>query len=222
MNMQEVLRALAAGKRPVRGLLQTCRMEAFGSEFYGEEAIVEALRSAPFTISADAIWVDAAGHLCMIDGEAALIADIAEGGIGRLWRLGGGAPAVREPRIDVAFDPDLLQARDDVFLALSDHPSLAADAADGVVAIGRSLARDWPAEPGRAPYRARAFAIRAFGDAASGAALFAVYRLGPGNVRTAGFTLAAIVWQGERQTIVRDRAGEAASIEPAWSPRIGS
>ncbi len=213
MSAAETLRTLAAGKRPTSGLLHTARLEAFGAEVYGEEAIVESFRYAPFELSNAAIAVEASGHVAIFDGDTALIADLSGENIARIWRLGAGAAVSGEPGVSVAFDPDLAQARGAVFVAATDHPVLAAEALEWVERTGRAVVCDDPN-----PYRARAFALRAFGTMEQGAALFAVYRLVGEPKRSSGFSLAAAHWSSGDFQIVRDAAGESAVIERAWTP----
>jgi len=216
MNAVETLRALARGERPASGLLHAARLDASGAEAYGEEAIVERFRHAPIDLSPGAVVVEAPGHVAIFDGDVAVFADVFGQSIARLWCLGDGRPVVAEAGISVAFDPDLAQARGDVFFAASDHPALAPDAVDRVSAAGGVIARDDPTV-----FRARAFAIRAFGSASAGAALFAVYRLAGTAERTAGFAMAAARWSSGETQFVRDRAGESARAGRAWMPRIG-
>lgn len=215
MSALEALQMLAAGQRPTSGLLHTARLAAYGTEFYGEEAIVEAFRRRPQAIS-DAVTVLALpGHIATFDSDTALFADLHGKTIARIWRLGDGDPAAGEPGISVAFDPDLAQARGDVFAAATDHSALETGAFGKVIAAGRSIAQgDFAA------YRSRAFALRAFGSATEGAALFAVYRLAGEHARTSGFSMSAVRWTNGSLTVVRDRAGEAALAEAQWTPGI--
>lgn len=215
MSAVETLRMLAAGERPATGLLHTARLEAFGVELYGEEAIVERFSRAPFVLSDAATVVETPGHLAIFDSETALVADLYGGNIARIWLLGDGEARDGEAGISVVFDPDLAQARGDIFLAASDHPALAADAVGRAIAAGRAITRD-------NGYCVRAFAIRAFGTAAEGAALFAVYRLTGEPTRTSGFAMAAVRWTHDSFRIVRDLAGEAAISRRRWTPRIGN
>ena len=217
MSAVETLRMLAAGARPASGLLHTARLEAFGVEVYGEEAIVDSFRRAPFDLSDAAKIVVAIGHIAIFDGETALFADLSGESIARIWCLGDGDPVESEPQISVVFDPDLAQSRGDVFMAASDHAALAADAVESTMLAGRAIARDDPDS-----YLTRAFAIRAFGTAAEGAALFAVYRLAGKPDRTSGFAMAAARWTPDGLQIVRDHVGEDAVAERAWTPRIGA
>jgi hypothetical protein len=206
------LRKLALGDRLVDGLLHTARLESHGVEFYGEEAIVDCFRQAPVDFSDAATHFETAGHIAIIDGETALIADLYTGAISRLWCLGTGPVALGERSISVAFDPDLAQTRGDVFFAPGDHPALAADAGKRVEAIGGDLARN---DRG---YRARALLIRAFGNIDRGVALFAQYRLDNSPARTSGFVYVMAYWIDDMVTIVRD----AAIAAQPWTPRIGA
>lgn len=212
----ETLTQLRAGQRPMSGLLHNCRLHAFGSEAYGEEAIVERFRSMPYAVTdGDPVVMTAPGHLALFAGAGAMIADLAGENIMRLWRVGPGEPVLPEAGVSVPLDPDLTQSRGDVFFTASDHPALAANAAARVEEIGRALALD---DNG---YRARAFATRAFGTRQEGAALFALYRLGDAKIRSAGFVHVAARWSGSDVVTVRDTAGEAANEATPWTPRIG-
>ncbi len=215
MRVIDTLAQLRAGARPTSGLLHSCRLHAFGSEVYGEEAIVERFRTLPY-VPADPVTVAAPGHIAMFAGVGAIIADLAGDTILRLWRVGPGPAILPERGVSVVFDPDLAQARGDVFWSATDHPALAADAAVRVEDIARTIARDDSA------YRARAFVLRAFGTAREGAALLAVHRLSEGPVRTAGFVHVAVRWADDAVMIVRDSAGEAAVAATPWTPRIGA
>jgi hypothetical protein len=217
---------VASGERPDGEVLPACRLEAFGSEFFGEEAIVLSFRQSPLLFSKHANVVEGEGHLALFEGDTALIADVYSSAVSRLWRLGAGQPTHAETVVDVPFDPDLMQSRGDLAMRAEDHPALSPEAAPHVEEIGRSLSRDWSQDDGPASYRLRSFLIRAFDNGKKGAALFAVHRLGPGTVRTAGFFYAAAQFQMEgakllNHRIVRDTAGEAAIGLRQWTPRVG-
>jgi hypothetical protein len=216
MSASETLRMLAAGERPGAGLLHIVRLEAFGVESYGEEAVVEVFSRHPLKFSDELVIAEAPGHIAAFDGANALIGDLYGNNISRLWRLGGGQPFEAEAGISVVFDPDLAQARGDVFFTASDHPALATDAADRAIDAGRAITRDSDKR-----YRSRAFTVRAFGTATEGIALFAVYRLSGAPVRTSGFAMAAAHWTPDGLHIFRDFAGEQGVAERAWTPRIG-
>ena len=214
MSALETIAQLRAGHRPAAGLLHTCRLHAFGSEAYGEEAIIERFRTMPYGMPADPAVVAAPGHLAVFAGGGAMIADLAGDNIARLWRVGPGTPVMPEPAVSVSFDPDLAQARGDLLFAASDHRQLATGAAPRVAAIGRDVIQSDTA------YRTRAFAIRAFGTAMDGVVLFALHSLSGGSRRNAGFIHVAARWSGSDVAIVRDSAGEAAVAATGWMPRI--
>ena len=50
MSATDDLAMILSGKRPAGGVLQNCRMEAGGADFYGEEAILERCRAAPLDL----------------------------------------------------------------------------------------------------------------------------------------------------------------------------
>lgn len=216
MSTVDTLRTLARGARPSSGLLHNCRFEGMGSETYGVEAIVARLRQAPFALSPDAASVETPHHIAMFDGARALFADLHDGNVARLWVLGGDRADEQEPPLDVPFHPDLSQDVGDVFFAIGDHPQLAFDAAARVEAAGLAVTDqlDGP--------RTRAFAVRAFGRAEEGAALFVVFRLRLSHADVAGFHLMAARWDNGGLHIVRDAAGEAALAANCWTPRVGA
>ncbi len=227
MSALKALRKIAAGQRPDGELLPPCRLEAFGVECYGEEAIVQSFRSAPLDVPTSAQVIAAEGHIAIFDGEHALFADLYGEDIARIWRLGPGQPAVAEPAIGVPFDPDLWQSRRDVALRAEDHPALSQAGAGAVDEIGRDLSRKWEPGSGAGSYRVRPFLLRAFSDGERGAALFAIYQLGPLAQRSAGFSLAAASFQlaGGKlaaYTLTRDQAGEAAVQQAPWQPRVAA
>jgi hypothetical protein len=216
MKAVETLRALVSGARPASGLLHTARLEGFGVEAYGEEAIIELFRREPFEFAKNVSVIQAPGHIAICDESITLFADLCGDNIARLWRLGDGQPVACEPGISVAFDADLAQARGAVFFNASDHPALAADCVDAATASGQSLLKTTSA------YRARAFAIRAFGTPQSFAVLFAVYQLTGEHVRTSGFSLAATVGGLDGIRCIKDVVGRAAVEARPWTPRVGA
>ena len=211
MSVLDTLTDLRAGRRPLAGLLHGCRLHAFGSEVQGEDAIAERFRTLPY-VPTDPVMVEVPGHFALFAGAGAIIADVADGNVARLWRVGPGPAIPPEPGVSVAFDPDLAQARGDHFFSADDHPALASGAVARVEGLGRDLARADVA------YRARAFTIRAFGSGSEGAALFAMYRLGAAG--SPGFVHVAARWLGDDIVVVRDGAGEAALAATPWTPQF--
>ncbi|WP_375396669.1 hypothetical protein [uncultured Sphingomonas sp.] len=210
MSVADHLAALTAGRRPADdGLLGNCRLEWRGGEAYGEEAILELFRSAPFDAGPDAVLVETAASAALVGADGALVADVYDGRIGRLWRIGPGGAPETEPAVSVAFDPDLRQVRGGVLIGPGDHPELDAGKVAGVVAAAEALVAAGGPQP---LHRARAFAMRAFTGTAGTAALLAVHRLTGGPMRGGGFAYAAIVIDGPS---VADPAPEG-----PWAPRL--
>lgn len=220
MNALEALKAIAAGERVADALLPPCRLEGMGVEAYGEEAIVHQFRQAPLGGWDDAQTVRSPGHAALFGDGAALVADLYGERILRIWRMSAGDPGEAEPAIGVAFDTDLFQSRRDIAMRAEDHPDFDARGLDAVAHIGRSIAHDWSAG-GQPDWRTRPFLLRAFSQGDAGAALFAVHRLGPDTVRSAGFAFAAARFAIRDEAdatvhLVRDRAGEAAVEQRPW------
>lgn len=192
--LQALLRGDAA---PV---LEACRLESGGVDWFGAEAVRDAFRRAPIATADDMEFLDFQTGLALFTEGEALFADLYGDHVGRLWRIGQADPGTPEPAVAVAFDTNLAQARASVLFAASDHPGLAADGAARVAAAGRAIIDD-PLQ-----FRARAFVVRAFGDAQSGAALYAVHGLAAGPVRSPSLLMAAACWTGATVRIVRDPA----------------
>ncbi len=197
MTAVETLIALLGGDRtaPVLG---ACRLESGGADAFGGEAVGDAFRRAPVAGLDAAAIVASPLHLALFADAEAVFADLYGAHIGRLWRVGQTDPGPPEPTVGVAFDPDLRQARAGVFFAAADHPDLAVDAATRVEAAGHALIA------AATTFRSRVFVVRAMGDAARGAALFAVHTLAAPPVRLPGLTMAAARWDGETVQLVRD------------------
>lgn len=213
MSFTETLAALCVGRRPANdGLLGNARLEWAGGEAYGEEAILESFRANPLDPgqgkvlqgTAAAAWI---GH------DAALFADLYDGRIGRLWRLGPGSPPPGEPAVAVAFDADLQQARGGMAFRAADHPDLDAAAQEAVVAAGNALLGGEHVPP---LYRIRAFVARAFSAGDDAVGLYALHRLTAETPRRAGFGYAvAQIGAGAAPLLVVDRWSPA-----DWTPRL--
>ncbi len=198
MNARDGLIALAA-QGVATSVLPACRLESSGLEAFGAEAIADQFRRAPLKGTDPAFVIEEPGHIALFGDGEALVADLFDAQIGRLWRIGQASPGAAEPAVAVAFDTDLRQARASVFFSAGDHPALAGDGAVRVQAAGLELAGDEDAN-----FRTRAFVVRAFGDGTGGCALFAVHALGANPVRTPSLNFAAVRWQGDTRHWVRD------------------
>ena len=202
MTTADTLRALAMGTPMDDSILPACRLESGNVDSFGAEAVGDALRRAPVAALDRAVTIAGPGHCALFTDTEALVADLWDGRIGRLWRIGQRDPWVAEPAVAVAFDPDLRQARADVFVSETDHPALDRGGLDKIASLGRALVHDTRSE--YAAYRSRAFVIRAFGDASRGAGLFAIHALAANPVRTPSLTYAAVRWDVAVTQSLRD------------------
>ena len=202
MSALQTLIALVGGASMPVGILGTCRLESGNVDAFGTEAVASAFRRAPITGAENYAVVAASGHLALFGENDAVVADLFGENIGRLWRIGQPEPGAPEPAVSVAFDTDLRQARADVFVAAAEHAALDPAAIGRIEGLGRALVDD--ASPEHAAFRARAFAVRAFGDAEQGCVLFAIHALAAPPIRTPSLTYAAARWNGETTQIVRD------------------
>ena len=199
--MSDLVR-LARGER-VTALLSTASLATGGREVYGDEVIVAAFRRQPLDLTAATVVADDRGIALFAGGEA-VVADLYDGHVARLWRVGAAPSSIRERRIDVPFDPDLAQARGGVVF---DRVGLAQADADALAAAVAAL------QAADDAFRVRAFVIRTMTDTSGIAALVAVYRASPDGI---GFTYAAV-------QVGRDGATLVAADPPAaraWSPRL--
>lgn len=186
MSVATALDAISRGEAH-SAILPTCRLEWSGIEAYGEEAISELFRAAPLAGESDLIECS---HACLLSvGDGALFADLYDGQVGRLWRLGPGCSGGPERSVAVPFAPDLHQERGAIQFRLDDHPELHQGHAEAIIGIARTLL--YPS--GEHPlHRARGFIIRAFSCGDAAAALVALHQLGGGDVRSSGWCYGGI------------------------------
>ncbi len=199
--MIDAMRRLATGRPLPDTILGACRLESGAVDAFGGEAIIHAFRCAPLRDAELASGLACPTATVLASADEAVFADVHSGRLGRLWRVGQNGVASGEPGVAVAFDTDLHQTRADVFLRAADHPALSGDAGERVRAAGLAILEAATSQS----FRARAFVIRAFGDVASGAALFAFQALGAEPVRLPSLTHAVAVWSGDNLRLVCDR-----------------
>lgn len=179
MSALDTIRALSRGDASgAGGLLPACRAQAFGAEAFGPAAIAELFGRNPCPISATPAVVAGATALSLCDADAegreqGWMADLHDGRIARLWRVGEGeGDAQAEPALAFAFDAFLSQDREPVALRPEDHPELPPDAAAALLTVAGQAAlgpdADSPAAQGRA------FVVRALSVGDRGSALVCV------------------------------------------------
>jgi hypothetical protein len=208
------LRAIGRGETPSDdGLLGNARCGWGRGELMGEESILAAFCARPFA-DADAVAIQTAQGVALIGQDDALIADVYDGRIGRLWRVGDGVALPLEPAIDVAFDLDMRQQRGDVLFRAEDHPELSPACSERVLDAARAHVSQLRRT---GALRSRAFVVRAFGNEDATAALLAVHTMGNETSRTAGFSYAilAVRAQDASARIVSDQTRPR-----NWSPRF--
>ena len=205
MSAADTLVAIARGEQPA-GLLQTCRLITDAGEAYGIAAVSAHFRASPIN---DGTMIGEGDTVALIAGDTMLVAVAYDDNIAQIWRVGSDGPVTREARIDVGFDPDMTQARGDVFASASDFPDIDDATFDKVVAAGRAaLAGD---ALGAAVRRSRLFLLRIAGDAEAQVALFAHHTVRHDD---AGFRYVAVLLDADG---ARWFAGEP--VARGWTPR---
>ena len=194
----ETISDLLAGRpSAAQALLGPCRTSAYGGEAFGGVMACEVFARQPSPLSPNVhlVATDAALAVFDVDAEGreqAVFADLFDGRLGRLWRLGGGATdGAAEPALFMASDPVMTQVRSDTAFLGSDHPELDNDAVPALLELARLVAH-LHREGGAEVVEARAFVVRAFNADDRAAALFFVEQaLGPDVRRRIRFWAAA-------------------------------
>lgn len=208
------LRSLAQGRRPADdGLLENTRCTWGESVLVSEEAILATFAAQPFGLEEPLHAVETAQGAALIGQDEGLFADIYDGRIGRLWRIGGTSHLPAEPAVDVAFDADMRQERGDLNFRAEDHPCLDQAAAERLVAALREMLDGMR---GSGSLRVRGFVLRACGDQSACAALVALYTMSNEPSRSAAFrfVLLGLDANGDVQVAI-----DPAAPRP-WTPRL--
>lgn len=212
-----MLRDLAAGQPAAAAhLLQTCRLEGAGLAAYGRAAALEQVAALGLDL-AEAVSGPRFAAGFTADGQGALLADLHDGRVGRLWLLAAGAPSTPAPlRVDVPADPDLSQGgpggvRADPMAFLEPERG----AVDAVVAA--VLAAPPPDVGLRRP---RPILLRLVVDGPRTAALFRLEGETADAVRRpAGLNAALALGDGDPRWTL-DRCGLEAELRRPWRPRL--
>lgn len=215
MSGLDHLRALVQGTRPPDdGLLGNARFSWGRSELMSEEAILASFAEHPFDLEGNILSVETSSGAVLMAGDCAVVADLYDGRIGRLWRIGGEIEQPSEKAIDVAFDADMRQERGAVYFRAEDHPTLDPRAADQLLSSANDLIETMRREGN---LRVRGFFVRAFSEAQSSAALLSLFTLDNQSSRSASFRYAVIGvgGHGDEVHVVRDQ-----SKPRGWTPRL--
>ena len=215
MSGLDNLRSLAQGKRPSNdGLLGNARCAWGRGELLSEESVLAGFAARPFALEGELLGVETPQGAALIGDDRALVADLYNGRIGRMWRVGGGLEVSPEQAIDVAFDADMSQQRGDLNFRSEDHPNLDPAAAERLLAAGRDLIEQVRSE---GKLRVRGFVLRAFGDSQASAALLSLFTLGNETQRSAAFSY-AVVGIGPNASDIRTVRDQ--SQPRSWTPRF--
>ena len=174
----DVLNSILGGRpEAAKMLLGSVRTWAYGGEAFGGAMTCEVFARQPSQFSATPHVVQTDRGMALFDaadgdGSLAIFADLYNGKIGRLWRLGGGTrDATAEAGLFVAADHVMSQIRSDVAFQCDDHPDLNPDAASSLLRVASETAhldRDGENDV----VEGRAFVVRAFSEGDRAAALF--------------------------------------------------
>lgn len=240
-SVLQTLQSLWRGEAPAAGGLQpNVRLEGFGQQLLGEEAVILAFRDAPLGDAAPADAFDTATAAVVADGHQAMLAEHCEGRVTRVWCCGvHGRPAYFVPRVDVPFDPDLRQRRGGVLFSAGDHPELDPALADALIDMAARLAQDvmddaaLPTSAAEVPdrlagvarLRQRVFVRRAFSTGDRIAALCAVAAWDGGDTRVCSQHNVVVLGRiaGDRiisECRIHDVAGLTSSRASTWRPRV--
>jgi hypothetical protein len=207
------LRSLAQGRRPADdGLLGNTRCAWGGAEVLSEEPILAAFAARSFDAAGELAAVETPQSAAIVWADRALVADVYEGRIGRLWRVGDEPAVPPEPAIDVAFDPDMRQERGSVFFRREDHPALDDVAVEPLLATAEDLIE---ATQAKGKLRVRGFVVRAFGGHDGSVALVSLYSMGNETSRTSSFTYAVVSTGPAGANALSDRPPGR-----EWTPRL--
>ena len=204
MSPLDTLVALSRGDpAAAQGLLPAARAHAFGAEALGPASIVELFARNPRPLSAAPSVVVAPQTLSAFDADAegaeqAFVADLHDGLIARLWRVGEGASDITaEPLHALAVDAFLDQRREAVALRLEDHPDLDAAAASALREVAATAVRGPDVDHALA--QTRSLVVRAVSRADRAGALLQVAGVG----LAPRFAAAAFRFRGDDLTHAR-------------------
>ena len=208
--------------------LHTCRLQAFGSEVFGQRTALETLQQLPGD-KLDVLQIvsneaNVAIFVATRDNDiVAYFCDRYAGGIGRIWRVGADRGVTLQPQaqISVPFDSALTQLGTSLEFAASDHPGLDPQAALCLTQIvTEQLAGDAGLAAGASPVRTTAFVVRAWSHQGVGAALLALHDLTVTPRRHAAFRFQAIMFRFRDALALHSLTAVDPPRASPWTPRV--
>ncbi len=204
-------------------VLQNARLQGFGGEAYGTEAARELWFRAPADgAEVETVTGERGAAAFGEDGRgrpAALWADLHDGWVTRLWRLGAVAGAEAEAEVTATpVDLDRDQRGGRLAFDAQMHPELAPEARAAVAALGEAWLHAPPAALAGRLRRVRPLVLRAVSQGDRTAVLFRLE--GAGDAGLAGaFAAARLDGAGGVGTVV-DEAGLDAALARPWRPHL--
>lgn len=209
------LEALANGDRPQdAGLLGTAKLSWASLDRLSEEDILSLFASHPFPIDDSAMRIETEGGAALVGSGAALLADLYDGRIGRIWRVGDEVDEAEEPVLHVAFDTDMEQGRSTALrYRWEDHPDLPESWWEPLLAASEAVIDE---KRRSSALRSRGYIVRAFGDSESAAALLWVFTLSNESKRVASMQYCIVGLGINSET----RVVQSRSKTGNWTPRL--
>lgn len=209
------LEKLAEGSRPAdAGLLGTAKLSWSRVDRMSEEDIISSFAAHPFAIDEGSLLVETAQGAAIIGSDAALLADLYNGRIGRLWRVGDEIEYPEEPVLSVAFDTDMEQGRHtSIRYRWEDHPELPKKWHKRLIGECEAMI---DARRRSNALRARGFIVRAFGRERTAAALLSVFVLSGDGERSASSSYCVIGIDESGESRIVNARGQTGR----WTPRL--
>jgi len=231
VRLEDLLAGAANGADSV---LHNCHFDGAGASAFGPEAILDVLRVGRH--SAEFIQLVEGPHNAALfasepAGSVALVADLCEGHITRLWYLGPTTlprARLRPERVDVPFDPGFGQLAPRLEFDPADHPQLEVAHGSRVSALALPLLS--PSAPDGMPLRSavrltrlRPYVLRAFsaGDVAA-VLMIVVAQRADGQAGLVQFPIAGRLPSDryEDATVVVDEGECDAELTRSWRPAL--
>lgn len=209
-------------------ILNTCRLDVFGSSIWGHRAIVEYFIENPLREAFEAPHIVSSQNFVALMGvnhnsdEFGIFCETINGNIIRIWVVGSkiGKRSQQNDYVSVAFDPMLSQVPDCVGFSVNEHSELSSLGAIHTDHIARQICLANSSKNGNGRPRKKAFVLRAFSDDQQGAALLAIHSLQLDRTRQSSFHFSVITFRFSDKQLLHVMKAEDFINPNAWTPRI--